>query len=62
MKEQAMIGEKEQAMIGEHVTPVARREAYVKPEAKAQPLDEVVRGGGGNSGDQVPGQSGGPLG
>lgn len=38
--------------------PVAHPETYVKPEVKAQPLDEVVRGGGGYSGD-YPGFVGG---
>jgi hypothetical protein len=38
-----------------------QRDAYVKPEVKAQPLDQVVRGGGGSSGD-FPNIPGGPLG
>jgi hypothetical protein len=37
---------------------VPDRDTYVKPELRAQPLDQVVRGGGGNSGDW-PGFDGG---
>ena len=36
----------------------AERESYVKPQVTVQPLDAVVRGGGGISGD-FPGFSGG---
>lgn len=35
-----------------------KRDSYVKPELKVQPLDQVVRAGGGASGD-YPGFDGG---
>jgi len=38
--------------------PKVPREVYIKPEVSAQRLDEVVRGGGGYSGD-YPGFPGG---
>jgi hypothetical protein len=54
--EVSVMNERNETIPDQTVTP--DRDTYVKPELRAQPLDEVVRAGGGASGD-FPGFDGG---